>query len=707
MRKLFKIIAVLCLALLLVGCATVGKDGITPQLRINENTNMWEVSYDNGLTWTSLGTKATADSPSNGGSAYKDAVSLGYNGTATDFLGLLLGSSTADTVIETEDGTYIPVPGKSAYEVAVDHGYVGTEEEWLAAMEGTRLEISADGYWILDGVLTDVKATSGAGQVEGLEYLFYLEEDYFIKDSQTCGNPSWNFTGSTFSGWGGSIGSPENLETIRIRIRARDTAITSIKVFLSENDKNGTVLYSQTLTVNIAPGEDQYVLWTLPEVLHNTEGKSLYFTYNCNQPCDMWSNCTDANAISSSEYQASATYTTDGRQLTSPSTMMNVNNKPKWYLYVELGCVRDVYLYRDEAVTHSQNKVNIFLADRYELLAGDNFQLFYRGVIQAVNPYGYHIRVVCDHGKAFPRYFEWKPDADDVGSYELTLQVLDNNGNLLGEDQTTLVVKEAAAPKQDINILCIGDSLTAGGIWPNEAYRRLTATDGDPAGNGFTGIHFVGTKTADNSEVGFEGSGGWTWSSYLGSKSPFYDADTDTISFKKYCENNGIASIDVLCIMLTWNNQGIASNTYFNLEGGHFADARKLIDLLHSEYPNAKVRLMGLQMPCQKGGMGANYGADGNYSDAYGMLVTALHYNAALEDLSQLDGYRDFVKFVDVAAQFDTDYNMPTKNKDANNRTDKTEVVGTNGLHPSVAGYYQIADAIYRALCHDILEYYS
>lgn len=709
MRKLMKIIAVLCLAALLAGCATDGKDGITPQLRISESTNMWEVSYDNGLTWTSLGVKATADSTPSGNSAYRDAVSMGYTGTAGDFVDLLLGTSTGDTMIETENGTYIPVPGKSAYEVAVDHGYVGTEEEWLASMQGTRLEISSDGYWILDGVLTDVKATAGGGNVSGLEYLFYLQENYFIKESETCGNPEWSYTDNVFSGWGGSIGAPEKVETIRFRIRANDKAITTIKVFLTENDKSGTVLYSDTLSVNIAPGEDQYILWTLPEVLNNNDGKSLYFTYNCDQTCDMWSNCTDANAISSDEYQASATYTANGLLLSSPSKMMNVNNKPKWYLYVELGCVRDVYLYRDEAVTQSQNKVNIFLPDQYELVIGDNFQLFYRGVVQAVNPYNYHIRILCEHGKVFPRYYQWNPDPGDEGSYELTLQVLDNNGNLLGEDKTTLIVKKAAAPKQDIHILCIGDSLTAGGIWPSEAYRRLTATDGEPVGNGFGRIHFVGTKTktVGDATVGFEGSGGWVWDSYLGSKSPFYDEATGTISFQKYCEKNGISGIDVLCVMLTWNGQGISSNEFFNLEGGHFADARKLIDLLHSEYPNAKVRLMGLQVPCQQGGMGANYGADGGMSDAYGMLITAMNYNAALEDLSQLAQYRDFVKYVDIAGQFDTDYNMPTKDNPANNRTDETEVIGTNGLHPSTAGYYQIADAIYRSLCHDILNYYS
>lgn len=36
-----------------------GNDGITPLIRINSETNEWEVSYDNKKTWTSLGIEAT------------------------------------------------------------------------------------------------------------------------------------------------------------------------------------------------------------------------------------------------------------------------------------------------------------------------------------------------------------------------------------------------------------------------------------------------------------------------------------------------------------------------------------------------------------------------------------------------------------------------------------------------------------------------
>lgn len=38
-----------------------GSNGITPALRINSETNMWEVSYDNQATWTSLNIEATGD----------------------------------------------------------------------------------------------------------------------------------------------------------------------------------------------------------------------------------------------------------------------------------------------------------------------------------------------------------------------------------------------------------------------------------------------------------------------------------------------------------------------------------------------------------------------------------------------------------------------------------------------------------------------
>ena len=663
----------------------------------------------------------------NGLSAYEIALQNGYTGTIEDFVGLLLGRNEVsedvpsveedfeqgeaavegEIEIEGSSGSYIPVPGKSAYEIALDHGYIGTEEEWLLTLRGSTLQISNDGYWVLDGIVTDYRAdgTAKAEEIEErLSYLFRVEEVFELY-SETTVSPQFSYTTSTFSGWGGSIGHPEEVDTIRFRVRARDEAITQIKVFLNAYDKNGETIYVETLDVNIPAFEDAWIDWILPEVYRNTEDLPLYFAYNCNQFCDVWSNFS--NKIPSNDYQAITTYTTNGKFLDTPSKMTNVVDNPCRYLYVQLGKTYESYVFNVH-VDDTKEYVNVFLADEYELVAGDNFQLFYRGVVQAVNPYDYYIKVTCSKGSAFPRYYEWNPTAENVGRHKLTLQVMDNNGNLLGEDSTTLVVKEAVEPTENINILCIGDSLTAGGYWPGEMNRRLIGEGGTPAANSFSNISFVGakSKTINGYKVNFEGTGGWTWATFLSEKSPLYNPATEEISFKYYCEQNGIETIDCLYTLLTWNGQGTPFNTY-SFSSRHFADAAKLIDIFHEEYPEATVRCLGIQIPSQNGGMGYSYGANGGYSDSYGMLVTAMNYNATLEDFCQQDKYKNFVKYVDVAGQFDTDYNMPNTQKAVNNRSSVTETFGTNGVHPSVNGYYQIADAAYRAMIHDIQRYFS
>ena len=61
---------------------------------------------------------------------------------------------------------------ESAYDIAVRHGFVGTEEEWLESLKGepgkdgasVTVDISDDGYWIINGVKSEVKAVGIDGQ---------------------------------------------------------------------------------------------------------------------------------------------------------------------------------------------------------------------------------------------------------------------------------------------------------------------------------------------------------------------------------------------------------------------------------------------------------------------------------------------------------------------------------------------------------------
>lgn len=50
-------------------------------------------------------------------------------------------------------------PGQSAYELAVANGYEGTETEWLTSLKGSTPYIGDNGHWFIDGTDTGTPAT--------------------------------------------------------------------------------------------------------------------------------------------------------------------------------------------------------------------------------------------------------------------------------------------------------------------------------------------------------------------------------------------------------------------------------------------------------------------------------------------------------------------------------------------------------------------
>ena len=161
-----------------------------------------------------------------------------------------------------------------------------------------------------------------------------------------------------------------------------------------------------------------------------------------------------------------------------------------------------------------EDKIRVVLPKKYELVVGDTVQLYYRGVIEAPNPYVYSIVSICDKGRNFPRYFEYEPT--EPGQHKLTIRVYDAQRNLLGEAETLLNVVVPKAPEKTTTILVIGDSLTGGGHWINETRRRIVEEEGEPAGLGFKdAVKFVGTRKGFYPETFSEGYGGWHWDSFL------------------------------------------------------------------------------------------------------------------------------------------------------------------------------------------------
>lgn len=95
------------------GQGPAGADGVTPQIRINQTTLFWEVSYDNGKTWTSLGVSAQGPKGDTGAPGVN-----GQDGTSDanlfESVTTAVQNGTAYLVITLKSGETVKIPVEAA-----------------------------------------------------------------------------------------------------------------------------------------------------------------------------------------------------------------------------------------------------------------------------------------------------------------------------------------------------------------------------------------------------------------------------------------------------------------------------------------------------------------------------------------------------------------------------------------------------------------
>ena len=124
--------------------------------------------------------------------------------------------------------------------------------------------------------------------------------------------------------------------------------------------------------------------------------------------------------------------------------------------------------------------------------------------------------------------------------------------------------------------------------------------------------------------------------------------------------------------------------------------AKELISKFKEAFPDIQVKIMGPNGISLNGGMGHSYGCRSPLSDWYEILYYAHELELAYQEMAEEDGWKDFVEVLNIAGQFDSENAFPAKPKPVNVRSQVTEIIGTNGVHPTIPGYLQIGDAIYR-----------
>ncbi len=415
------------------------------------------------------------------------------------------------------------------------------------------------------------------------------------------------------------------------------------------------------------------------------------------------------------------------------------------------------------------------LPEQYDLVVGDTFELFYRGITFCADAsaYDYSVSVAGGekYGKASSRKWVYTPVAADVGVHTMEITLWSNEGKILDTAEVKLnIVAAPTSPEEEKVVLIIGDSLTAGGVWAKELHRRLTATGGTPAGLGLENITFIGSKEKDG--VRYEGYGGWNFDSYTTANrrndfmiltgnfsdkdeavdqhstykdakgqiwkiewvtatemkiicssatgalpstaggtlthnaggvnhgdivytsarqadaNPFWDEDMGTNNFVAYAERFGQIKIDEVILFMGWNEYA-RTPEQFELR------AAKLVDSILADFPNCHISLVGLQTP-SRDGFANNYGITWPW---FPMLEKVFAFEDAYRALAKDPKYRGQLSVVNVGGQYDSEYNEQKGGFAVNNRNPATEVIGTNGVHPSDYGYLQIADAIYRHMC--------
>ena len=647
----------------------------------------------------------------------------------------------------------------------------------------------------------------------------FEKEDVYVNEQNPLPvtNVVERYNHSTFIGWGCPVGHPTDFDTMifSIKNRSSENYLENVRCIVAVGSRSGEILADEIMTdVHLAPGEWRQIEFHFSSVIENAEEAELYAGFSCDQFVSFMGGHTGtilrppAYGVVSYNSVENPTYNAMLLKLSRWTTLYDPNQDndakvdfvfAKQAIRYGLGEFKDQVAeiahesseeQIDEAIIAKASPAlppRVILPDVFHAVVGDTLQLFYRGIVEHPYPYFYNIEFKCDIGRNTARYYEVTPTADQAGDHTVTVRVRDHLDNILTEATTILRVHAVGeSPSLRKNVLCVGDSLTSSGTWCREALRRLTETDGTPAGLGLSNIRFIGTKR--NGECGYEGYGGWTWSSYLNAPSatrlgmwvygshdkdstdqhslwedasgniwsmetietsrikftryqdhtaempvgagtlhhyqnaahtadinydetvyaegnPFWDSDEGQVDFRTYCERNGFDRVDYMVTLLSWN--GMAGSQYASSEtliANHVNNAKTFLRILHEQYPNAKVKMMGIQLPSLNGGTGQSYGATGQYSNWYGLVRAVMNMNLAYQAMADEDEFADYVEFINISAQFDSENNMPRTAKPVNTRSSLTEQVGTNGVHPSTDGYYQIGDAAFRALVPELTE---
>ena len=340
-----------------------------------------------------------------------------------------------------------------------------------------------------------------------------------------------------------------------------------------------------------------------------------------------------------------------------------------------------------EKTTLGASGVEIYLPDVYYAASGLTMEIYNNQITnQGSHISEYNVVWDCEVGEMLERKFQITATDDMIGEYPLSVTIYDVAGNALARKNSTLNIVEAK--KQQFSILAIGDSLSANGALYAKLQEHL---DNLMICNGTRGYEGFLTEA----RLGFSAEDYLTETGYYLEEGEdvhkFWNPEKERFDWNYYKETTGFQPNVVL---LHLGTNGL-------LSGEENADnICKIVELIHKDDKNIPIYVVNTIYQSDQNGIGSmklNNGQlmfPGQFKQQRDLAVFELMGYLADKLKDEKNVY-----LVPAGISVDSANVFNTEERPVNPYSEETEKVAVDAVHPSPAGYYQIADTIYSTLC--------
>ncbi len=397
-------------------------------------------------------------------------------------------------------------------------------------------------------------------------------------------------------------------------------------------------------------------------------------------------------------------------------------------------------------ITIALPKVIPVLRDGVDQRIKTNVQEFNMYFENIILPYRqeYDVQVKCNYGRNFGKFWRLSEYPKDVDSFDFELVIYDEYGEKVASAKTVFELYDRSEYDEDYNMLFIGDSMTFGQMY----LERISAN--------LINIVFKGSRNRYG-HISHEGRGGWSYASYYnrcfnsGGISPFmfpkdvdnYMGDINFINivnnpehpaysydgfekqtfmegcvygkeghlytyengefvllekepqweynFTKYMKRHNMGKVDAVSILMGAND--LQFTTYENSDEGiekYIANTEKFINGIKEYDPTIKIMINMPPIGAEQYAWGTQLGCKGS-SKMYRFNII----KAGKAIIDKWSGKEDEGIYISpVLLCIDPEHGFSKSVYKATKYSESQETHHNNWVHPYLAGYQQIGDAM-------------